>query len=73
VVRELGQQPVAGIDPPQLPPIRQWTTVEFIDLRFDYSFMGAYRSKGPPPLAGWVYIVDGRENAGQALDGRAEH
>src|SRR6185437_13163314 len=34
VVRDLGQEPAPGADPPQLPPHRQWTTVEFTDLRF---------------------------------------
>jgi len=27
--------------PPRLPPNRVWTTVEFTDLRFAYSFLGA--------------------------------
>ena len=29
-----------GMDPPNLPPNRTWTTVEFTDLRFDYAFLG---------------------------------
>ena len=39
VVRDVGQEPVAGMDPPNLPPNRIWTTVEFTDLRFDYPFL----------------------------------
>jgi len=72
VVRDIGPQPVAGIDPPQLAPNRQWTTVEFTDLRFAYSFRGAGQAPGPPPLSGWVYIVDGRDEAGQAMEGHEQ-
>jgi inner membrane protein len=73
VVRDVGQEPVAGMDPPQLPPNRQWTTVEFTDLRFDYSYLGTGRATGRSPLGGWVYIVDGREDAGEAMGGREQH
>ncbi len=73
VVRDMGQMPVAGMDPPQLPPNRQWTTVEFTDLRFAYSYLGAGRPIVRNPLAGWVYIVDGRDDAGESMNGRAEH
>ncbi|MGD0788845.1 MAG: hypothetical protein ABR898_12725, partial [Terracidiphilus sp.] len=72
VVRDLGQMPVAGMDPPQLPPNRQWTTVEFDDLRWDYSYLGAGRVTARNPLAGWVYIVDGRDDAGEAMNGREQ-
>jgi inner membrane protein len=81
VVRDVGQapvpDPVAGMDPPQLAPNRAWTTVEFTDLRFAYSYLGASysgaeRSTGRSPLSGWVYIVDGNEDAGEALDGRKQ-
>ncbi len=61
-----------GLDPPQLPPGRTWTTVEFTDLRFDYPFLGRDRSSGPPPLSGWVYIVDSHEDAGEGMDGRVQ-
>ncbi len=76
VVRGVGQEPIAGLDPPNLPPGRAWTTVEFTDLRFDYSFL-ASRSAipgagGHAPLSGWVY-VDGSEDAGEVLDGRVQH
>ncbi len=70
VVRDLGQEPVRGLDPPPLPPNR-WTTVEFLDLRFDYSFMGRQPSRRAP-LVGWVYIVDGRDGAGEVMDGRVQ-
>ncbi len=77
VVRDVGQEPAPGMSPPQLPPNRTWTTVEFTDLRFDYPFLGSRgESIGAPargPLTGWVYIVDGRDDAGEAMDGRAQH
>jgi inner membrane protein len=72
VVRDLGQVPVPGLAPPQLPPNRSWTTVEFTDLRFTYSYLGQGRSDGPSPLSGWVYIVDGRDEAGESLGGRVQ-
>ncbi len=72
VVRDLGPDPAPGMDPPSLPPGRSWTTVEFTDLRFDYSFLATRGSHGHAPLSGWVYIVDGREDAGEAMDGREE-
>jgi inner membrane protein len=72
VVRDVGQQPIAGIAPPVLPPNRQWTTVQFTDLRFDYSFMGAGSAQARSPLSGWVYIVDGHEEAGEAMGGREQ-
>jgi inner membrane protein len=76
VIRDLGPEPipgpVRGLDPPQLGPGRAWTTVEFTDLRFDYSFRGSGRATGRSPLGGWVYIVDNREDAGQAMNGREQ-
>jgi inner membrane protein len=73
VVRDVGQEPVAGLDPPNLPPGRTWTTVEFTDLRFDYSYLGMRRAGSRSPLGGWVYIVDGRTDAGEIMGGRAQH
>lgn len=73
VVSDAGQDPVAGMPPPQLPPTRVWTTVEFTDLRFDYHFLGAARTTGQNPLGGWVYIVDGHEDAGEFMNGREQH
>jgi inner membrane protein len=72
VVRDLGPVPVPGIDPPNLSPGRQWTTVQFTDLRFAYNFRGTGRSTTSSPLGGTVYIVDGREEAGQAMGGREQ-
>jgi len=71
VIRDAGQEPVPGIDPPQLPPNRQWTTVVFSDLRFRYSFM-ASQPAGRAPLGGWVYIVDNREEAAEGMGGREQ-
>ena len=72
VVRDLGPVPVAGMAPPQLPPNRTWTTVEFRDLRFAYPFWGSGSSRVHAPLSGYVYIVDGWENAGEILNGREQ-
>jgi inner membrane protein len=72
VVRDLGQVPIAGLDPPQLPPNRIWTTVEFSDLRFAYSFLGVGKAPERSPLGGWVYIVDGRDDAGEVMGGRVQ-
>jgi inner membrane protein len=72
VVRDAGQKPVPGFDPPQLAPGRTWTTVEFTDLRFAYSFLGAGRAPERSPLGGWVYIVDGRDDAGEVMGGRVQ-
>jgi inner membrane protein len=72
VVRDVGQVQVAGMDAPKLPPGETWTTVEFTDLRFDYSYLGTGRATGRPPLSGWVYIVNGHEDAGEAMGGREQ-
>lgn len=72
VVRDIGQEPLPALDPPNLPNGRTWTTVQFTDLRFDYAFRGSGRSTGAPPLSGWVYIVDGTEDAGEILNGRVQ-
>jgi inner membrane protein len=73
VVREVGQEPAPGMEPPSLPPNRTWTTVEFTDLRFDYSFLATGGGGGHAPLSGWVYIADGHEDAGEAMNGREQH
>jgi inner membrane protein len=72
VVRDAGPQPIPGLAPPQLPPNRIWTAVEFSDLRFSYSFLGNGRASGRAPLSGGVYIVDGRDDAGEAMNGREQ-
>jgi inner membrane protein len=72
VVRDLGPVVAPGLAPPQVAPNRLWTTVEFDDLRFDYSYLGADRTPARSPLSGWVYIVDGRDDAGEAMNGREQ-
>jgi inner membrane protein len=72
LIRDVGQEPAPGIAPPRLPPGRVWTTVEFTDLRFDYSFRGSDRASGSPALSGWVYIVDGHDEAGESMSGREQ-
>jgi inner membrane protein len=72
VVRDMDKDPVPGMDPPRLPPTRTWTTVEFTDLRFAYSYLGTGSTTGRRPLGGWVYIVDGREDGGECLGGREQ-
>jgi inner membrane protein len=72
VVRDMGQLPVDGMEPPKLLPGRTWTTVKFSDLRFSYSFLGRPGAAERAPLTGWVYIVDGREEAGEAMGGREQ-
>ena len=72
VIRDIGQYPEPGADPPQLPPNRTWTTVEFSDLRFAYAFRGTGRSSGPSLLSGWVYIVDGHDEAAEGMGSRVQ-
>ena len=72
VVRDLGQQPIAGVEPPRLPPNQPWTTVEFTDLRFAYSFLGGGNAPTPSGLSGWVYIIDNREDGGESMSGREQ-
>jgi inner membrane protein len=71
VVRDVGPEPVPGVAPPNLPFNRPWTTVEFSDLRFSNSPLGA----GPgqkSPLSGWVYIVDRRDEAAEGMGSREQ-
>ncbi len=71
VVRDVGPEPVPGVAPPNLPFNRPWTTVEFSDLRFSNSSLGA----GPgqkSPLSGWVYIVDGHDEAAEGMGSREQ-
>jgi inner membrane protein len=72
VVRDVGQVAIPGLAPPQLPRNRTWTTVEFSDLRFAYSFLGANAAPGRKPLSGAVYIVDDRDDGGEMLNGREQ-
>jgi len=72
VVRDLGPEPVAAMAAPDLHPGRPWTTVEFSDLRFYYRFLPAQNTPAASVLSGWVYIVDGRDEAGEAMGSRQQ-
>jgi inner membrane protein len=72
VVQDLGPVQVLGIDPPQLPPGRTWTTVEFSDLRFAYDFRSTGSARAPSGLGGAVYIIDNHEEAGEEMGGREQ-
>ena len=67
IVRDVGQEPVPALEPPNLPPGRNWTTVEFSDLRFAYSFLSTSGDPRQTPLSGWVYIVDNKDEAGEGM------
>lgn len=71
LVRDVGPQAEPGLAAPVLPPGRHWTTVTFNNLRFDYPIL-ATQTVARNPLSGWVYIVDGNEEAGEGMDGRAQ-
>jgi inner membrane protein len=70
VVRDAGQQPVPALAPPTLPPGETWTTVTFSDLRFDYPFLPTRSPRNV--LSGWVYIVNGRDEAGEGMGDRVQ-
>ena len=72
VVRDLGQKPIAVVDPPRLPAGRNWTTVEFTDLRFSFAFTRSGGSRPPSGLSGSVYIIDNRDDGGEAMGGREQ-
>ena len=79
VVRDIPvQDPVPGpSDPPQLPPGRTWTTVQILPTcaSVSHSFRGTGegpRAHPPSSLSGWVYIIDGKEDAGEAMAGREQ-
>ncbi len=79
VVREMGQQPVPGMPPPDFPPNRPWVSVEFSDLRFAYSYLDTSmvgrqdqsldHMLAHSGLTGWVYVLDGKEEAGEFMNG----
>ena len=82
VVRDLGPQPIPGRAAPDFPPTRPWSTVEFRDLRFAYPFLspsmdsasnqGLEELLNKSALSGYVYILDGHEEAGQFMNGREQ-
>jgi inner membrane protein len=71
VVRDVGPEPVPGVAPPNLPFNRPWTTVEFSDLRFSSRLPGTSPGE-KPPLSGWVYIVDGHDEAAEGMGSREQ-
>ena len=81
-VRDVGPRTVPGTSPPNFPPLRRWTTVEFSDLRFAYSPFNTSMTGNPNQrlsqmiaqgaLTGWVYVLDGKEDAGQFMNGREQ-
>jgi inner membrane protein len=74
VVDELGPVPLPGFPPPPVDAGQRWTTVRFRDMRFLYRQpgLGDPSELRRPPLAGFVYIVDGRAQAGMFLSGREQ-
>jgi inner membrane protein len=82
VVRDIGQTPVPGNAAPSVPSSRAWTTVEFSDLRFAYSYLDTGmtgtansnldRMLSRGGLSGYAYILDGHEDAGQFLGSREQ-
>jgi len=80
LVRDVGRVHAPGSPGLALAPPQMWTTVQFSDLRFAYSYLNFGGTGGNSlgyelarsPLTGWVYVVDGREEAGEFLDGREQ-
>jgi inner membrane protein len=82
VVRDVGQQAIPGNAAPDFAPGRTWTAVEFSDLRFAYSYLDTSMSGSSEQkleqllaqsgLSGWVYVVDGKEDAGQFMGSREQ-
>jgi len=82
VIRDVGTVAVPRSSGPDLPALRPWTTVQFSDLRFAYPFLDTLRpgrtnqslshSLSNTGLTGWVYVIDGKEEAGQFLGGREQ-
>jgi inner membrane protein len=72
MVRDLGQEPAPGSDPPNLLHGRAWTTVEFTDLRFAYAFRGEHNARPRSGLSGWVYIVDNHDDGGEFMAGKEQ-
>jgi inner membrane protein len=82
VVRDIGATPVPRNEAPSVPPSRQWTTVEFSDLRFAYAYLDTSMTGSPNSnlehllrysgLSGYVYVIDGQEDAGQFIGSREQ-
>jgi inner membrane protein len=86
VVRDVGPQAALKNVPPDIPPSKVWTTVELSDLRFAYAYLDTGMGSGSGSnsgqtlehllanagLTGWIYVVDGKEDAGQFMSGREQ-
>ena len=72
VVRDVGKQAIPGAEMPRLPGGLTWTTVEFTDLRFAYSFRNGESTRAPAGLGAWVYIIDNRDAGGEFMGGREQ-
>ena len=80
VVRDMGPRALPGNPIPNLPPQRQWTAVQFSDLRFAYAYLGTGSRSNETlehlltnsGLSGRVYVIDGKEDAGQFMNGREQ-
>jgi inner membrane protein len=82
VVRDVGAEAVPGNPAPGFPPSREWTTVQFSDLRFAYPYLDMIRIGSTNQslshmlsntgLTGWVYVIDGKEEAGEYLNARGQ-
>jgi inner membrane protein len=82
IVRDLGPQAIPGNPPPNLPPPRTWSAVEFSDLRFAYAYthismtgnsqQSLEQMLASAGLSGWVYVIDSKEEAGQFMGGREQ-
>jgi inner membrane protein len=66
VVEDVGREQAPGKDLPAPPPGA--TTVEFRDLRFDYSALFLNRSRNAP-LSAWAYIGPGNQVEGMFMSG----
>lgn len=82
VVRDMGPVPAPRQPDPKFPQNRQWTAVEFSDLRFAYAFLDTNMAGSSgrqidsmltqAAISGWVYVLDGHEEAGQFLNGKEQ-
>ena len=72
VVRDVGQEPIAGVAPPQLPPSRTLDHGRIHRSSLCLCLHGSGRARPPSGLTGWVYIVDNRDDGGEAMGGREQ-
>ncbi len=69
LVTDLGPEPVPYDNAPT--PQHGWHTVEFEDLRFQYSALGS-GSGNRSPLGAWVYVGPGNEIEGIFMSGKEQ-